>query len=416
MKQQPFASPEEALEHYGVRGMRWGVRKKEETSDRDSAQETARKNEELKSRVATLTRTDQPQVLGFETVTGGRRDAPKNSVIDESDRSADGRAQKMVEGKISKDGGLSREQKMLLTFGAVTAAGAGYYAYSKYIGGNPQPFGEIFGGSGHLKDQLEIGKLEGMDLPKHWDMSHLKDGPISTRPLGMLGHGNPLTQFDDIDSLVVNTSRGYAEFLPKNGFDNPFAKTQRDSMVRVLEEMREKYPTIRNMNIELAPMSAYGQVSGSGAHACVLPMGPGEARLFYNDMMPAPSQFDIRSNARFLPGLGKKDYVAYHEIGHLFAVAGGQLPPAREFISLNPNRKAWDVRARAEPILHRKIFAKHGFSFKELSKISGYAATQPAEAMAELVGHYFQPEMRAKLSADQIRRAEAMINEMGGLG
>jgi ribosomal protein S18 acetylase RimI-like enzyme len=27
MRQQPFASPEEALEHYGVRGMHWGVRK-----------------------------------------------------------------------------------------------------------------------------------------------------------------------------------------------------------------------------------------------------------------------------------------------------------------------------------------------------------------------------------------------------
>ena len=27
MRQQPFASPGEALEHYGVKGMRWGVRK-----------------------------------------------------------------------------------------------------------------------------------------------------------------------------------------------------------------------------------------------------------------------------------------------------------------------------------------------------------------------------------------------------
>ncbi len=27
MRQQPFASPEEALEHFGVKGMQWGVRK-----------------------------------------------------------------------------------------------------------------------------------------------------------------------------------------------------------------------------------------------------------------------------------------------------------------------------------------------------------------------------------------------------
>jgi hypothetical protein len=30
MRQQPFASPEEALEHYGTKGMRWGVRKEDD--------------------------------------------------------------------------------------------------------------------------------------------------------------------------------------------------------------------------------------------------------------------------------------------------------------------------------------------------------------------------------------------------
>src|SRR4051794_26715292 len=36
MRQQPFASPGEALEHHGVKGMRWGVRKEEETGERTS--------------------------------------------------------------------------------------------------------------------------------------------------------------------------------------------------------------------------------------------------------------------------------------------------------------------------------------------------------------------------------------------
>lgn len=36
MRQQPFASPGEALEHYGTKGMRWGVRKEEETGERTS--------------------------------------------------------------------------------------------------------------------------------------------------------------------------------------------------------------------------------------------------------------------------------------------------------------------------------------------------------------------------------------------
>src|SRR3954447_25975541 len=30
MRQQPFASPEEALIHYGKKGMRWGVRKEDD--------------------------------------------------------------------------------------------------------------------------------------------------------------------------------------------------------------------------------------------------------------------------------------------------------------------------------------------------------------------------------------------------
>lgn len=41
MRQQPFASPGEALSHYGVKGMRWGVRKEEETSSRDGAKPEA---------------------------------------------------------------------------------------------------------------------------------------------------------------------------------------------------------------------------------------------------------------------------------------------------------------------------------------------------------------------------------------
>lgn len=36
IRQQPFASPEEALAHFGTKGMRWGVRKERETSDRSS--------------------------------------------------------------------------------------------------------------------------------------------------------------------------------------------------------------------------------------------------------------------------------------------------------------------------------------------------------------------------------------------
>jgi hypothetical protein len=406
MRQQPFASPEEALKHHGVKGMRWGVRKEEETSGRDAGVKETSGIPSFEDRVGQITRTDKPQVLGTPGIGAGSRET------------GSGR----VSGVQEQKSGMTREQKMLLAFGAVAAAGAGYYAYNKYVGSNPPPFGEGLGkltDADKLKrymeqDQRAIEELRGLKLPKDWDISSLKDGPISTKPLGMLGHGNPAAQFDDIESLVINTSRGYADFLPKDGFSNPYAKTQHDSMVRVLEEMREKYPSIRNMNIELAPMSAFSAV-GKDAQACVLPMGRGEARLFYNDMISAPTQAVIRQNKSFLPGLGKKDYIAYHEIGHLFAVAHGDLPPAGEFLSLKPNMDRWNTRSVADPLLHRRTFVKHGFSFRELSRLSQYGATEPAEAMAELIGHYFTPEMRSRLTPDQITRAEAMINEMGGL-
>lgn len=393
MKQQPFASPGEALEHYGVKGMRWGVRKEEDASPR----ETARKNETAKSQVALkpvppgtpdfearvqrLTRTDRPQVLPAPSGGGAQGQGEKH--------------------------GLTSEQKLLITFGAVSVAAAGYYAYTKYSG-NQMP------GLDLEKARQEVQKLDEMKLPKNWDVRGLKDAPLSTSPLGKLGGGTGAAALLDAENLVVNTSRGYADILPKNGFDNPFAAEQHASVTRVLEEMRDKFPAIRNMNIEVLPMSKMPGI-GADAHMCVLPMGPGEARVMYNDLMKAPSAFDIRANRNFLPGLGKKDYVAYHEMGHLLAVAHGELPPAIHLLKGEAGPAAWRTRDKAEKLLHKKMFLKHGFTFKELSKLSHYAATEPAEAMAELVGHYFQPEMRARLTPDQVKRAEAMIFEMGGL-
>jgi hypothetical protein len=396
--QQDFASPEEAvIAHYGVKGMRWGVRKEEETSNREPARleppkTTAKRLEaekaqglpSIEERIAAITRTDTPQVLGASQTSQSSSTQEKK--------------------------GLSREQKLLITFGVAGAAAAGYYAYTKYQSG------QMPGLKDFEKAKQEVQILEGMKLPSKWDVSGLKNGPISTTPLGHLGDGEFNARLLNPQDLVINTSRGYADILPKNGLSNPFAVEQHASVTRVLEEMRDKYPAIRNMNIEVVPFSHVAGVAGSHAQMCVQTMRAGEARVMYNDLPDAlPSASTIRANAKYLPGLGKKDYVAYHEMGHLLAAAHGDLPATFDLLSDGATPQAWRTWQKAEPLLHKRTFLKHGFTFKELSKISGYAATQPAEAMAELVGHYHHPEMRKKLTPDQLKRAKAMIDEMGGL-
>lgn len=410
MRHQPFASPEEALEHYGVKGMRWGVRKEREGAGR----EAARANEVEKERMApTLTEVKpfvpRTQRKSQGTVTSG---AELQEIIDRVARTDN---PQVVNGpKISgatqvEKKGLSREQKMLITFGVATAAGAGYLAYRHYVG-NQMPGVDLR----DLKpDQIDI---EGMKLPSKWNVAGLKNGPLSTQRLGDLAGGDFNAKLLDSDNLVINTARGYADILPKNGFANPYAAEQHASVTRVLEEMRDKFPAIRNMNIEVAPMSVVPGMTESTAYMSVLSMRAGEARVMYNDLAPKPSAETIQANLKHLPGLGKKDYMAYHEMGHLLAVAHGDLPPAFDLVTGNAGPSTVNLWARAEPLLHKRTMAQHGFSFKELSKLSRYAATEPAEAVAELAGHYFHPEMRQRLSADQLRRAEAMFNEMGGLG
>lgn len=398
--QQQFESPEEALkalEHHGVKGMKWGVRKEYDPSGIGRSSDTpfGPGNPEFQRVVERVTRTDKPQVL--DATFGGAAKPPSSN-----------RATAATKKKQEEKHGLTRNQKIALTFGAATAAAAGYYAYQHYTG-NKMPGLDL----NQIQKEKEI--LGGLKLPAKWDVSGLKNGPISKQALGDLTGGELNAKLHDAENLVVNTSRGYADILPKDGFSNPFAAEQHDSVTRVLEEMRDKFPAIRNMNVEVVPMSHVPGMEGGGAHMAVMSMRAGEARVMYNDIMDKPTAATIRANARFLPGLGSKDYVAYHEMGHLLASAHGELPASFDLVTGNAGPTAIRTWQKAEPLLHKQTFAKHGFSFKELSKLSQYAATEPAEAMAELAGHYFTPEMRARLTPDQITRAEAMFNEMGGL-
>lgn len=388
-------TPEElVLQHHGVKGMKWGVRKAYEPTGRLGG--GAANTQQILERV---TRTDNPQ---FQRVT----EAPGSAGL-------------------SKKKGLTADQKILLTYGVLGAAAAGYLAYSVYQ--DNKVYQQSFTPEGLLdakkKETAEVAKVEGMALPKNWDVNGLQDGPISKRALGDLAGGDPTFELLNKDKLTINTSRGYADILPTAGLASPHAVAQHDSAIRVLEEMRGKYPALRNMNIEVVPMShVRGITAGNGgAVMCVQAMRAGEARLMYNDLMDPPTPGTIAANKKFLPGLGQKDYVAYHEMGHLLAAARGDIPPTFDLLAAKSGRSALEQNKlfsqwqTVEPLLHKKRFLKHGFTFKELSKLSGYAATEPAEAMAELHGHYAHPEMRKKLTPDQIARAEAMFNEMGGV-
>jgi hypothetical protein len=168
--------------------------------------------------------------------------------------------------------------------------------------------------------------------------------------------------------------------------------------------------------VEVIPYSKVdGMADRQGSHMCVLTMRAGEARVMYNDLMDKPDAATIRANRKFLPGIGKKDYIAHHEMGHLLAAAHGELPPAFNLLTGEATPHLETMWHKSEPLMHKRMFLKHGFTFQELSKLSQYAATQPAEAMAELHGHLMDPELRQKLTPDQIKRATAMFNEMGGV-
>lgn len=373
MRQQPFASPEEALAHYGKKGMRWGVRNEE---DESSGQAVARRNETTKGKT--------PEAI----VTKSKTTTPA---------------------KTEQSGGLSPNQKKaIFAAGVGVVAVGGFIAYKHYARGSaPKQLGE-------LTDW-------GNPMPKKVDMSALKTQRLSDKPLGAMGKEGPHALFRS-DKLTLNTTNGYADWLPAGGFANEHVAARHDSTIRALEAMREKYPAIRNMNIEVVPMS-HGYPPGSAPTALGMAsqLGRGEARLYYNDVL---GQTSITDEMRaFIPSLGDPDTLGTHEMGHILAGANGLLfdTDARKSAfkkaaanTISDEHIRYDIR-QAESLYHKRLFKKHGMSFEELSKLGGYAATDPVEALAELSANYHSPKLRSKMDPALLKRAEAMFNEMGGV-
>lgn len=368
MRDQPFASPEEALEHYGVKGMRWGVRKEEDTG---SGQRPAAKPSTPASSVARVNEATKQKLTPTLTT---KRSNPASA------RSSNK----------TQHGGLTPAQKKaLLAAGFVTVAGVSFLAYKHYAGGT---------------------------LPRGFDPSVLAKGPISKGPLD---HGHPSFMLRHPEKLMIDTSKGYADMTPINGFPNKYVAARHAELISSLDEMRKKYPAVRNMNIEVVPMSqleSMADMARQKSPAAVQSIRAGEARIYYNDTMDALNVLEASYVRKWQPGAFTPGFIGNHEMGHLLAAAHGTIPPSFDLMTAKPPHLLENIKYSKDMLNgHRKLMAKHGFTFQEVSKLSRYAGTSPSEALAELHAYTTTPGYRERMPKDVLTAAEALFNELGGV-
>jgi hypothetical protein len=230
-----------------------------------------------------------------------------------------------------------------------------------------------------------------------------------------LGHGNALFELHDPSSLKVTTTKGYADVRPVGGFANASVKNRHAELISALDEMRQAYPAVNNLKIEMVPMSRVpGQEENtSGSFAAVQAIKHGEARIMYNDVLGELEPHQTAFVKNWMPGVGTKNYIGYHEMGHLLAVAHGTQPPSYDLLTRG---RARDINKyyKTNQKNHKKLLERHGLSYTQLRHLSDYAGTEPSEALAELAGHYHSPVMRQRLDADTQRKAQSLFDEMGG--
>jgi hypothetical protein len=326
---------------------------------------------------------------------------------------------RLKESGFQRDGELSkRERQALLLAGGIGIGVGGFIAY-KYMGGD-------------------------IAMPKAWKVPEgLNKGPLSKAKVGELGHGHNMFELADKQFHNLDTSKGYAIWTPKTDnmpgtvrsfADNPFGKQMHDELVTSVDEMRKKYPAIRNMNLEVVPMSmvpGMNQLAAQKSGAAVMSVKAGEARIMYNDLMPdGYSALERAHVQRMMPGLKHDGFTGYHEMGHLLAAAKGDLPPSFDLMTRQSDALNIESMRDVGKLvgfmkdghrfnmvkhdLHKDRMRKHGLTYKELRKLSPYAATQPAEAIAELAGNYFHPATRAQMSPELAAKAKALFDDLGG--
>jgi hypothetical protein len=231
-----------------------------------------------------------------------------------------------------------------------------------------------------------------------------------------MGHGLASMELTGND-LTVDRSKGYAEFRPAGFPANEAVARRHAEVIAALDEVRAVYPKVANLNIEVVPMSRVPQFANEtqSAFASVQGVKPGEARIMYNDVLGELAPHQEQFVKGYMPGVGTKNYIGYHEMGHVLAVANGVFPPSHDILSKPLTPRGIYKYDKLNQKQHKKLLKENGLPFKKLKKLSKYSATMPSEAFAELVGHTLSPVMRSKLDPDTLRKSQALINQMGGV-
>jgi hypothetical protein len=230
------------------------------------------------------------------------------------------------------------------------------------------------------------------------------------------GHGSKKFELTKQADLVVDRQKGFADVRPKDGFKNSKVKRNHDEMVASLEMLREEYPAIRDLKVEVVPMShspEFKPFYSRGSAAAAASGKPGEIRIAYHDTQKELTGRQQKYMKRLMPGMVNAGYAGNHEMGHVLAMTNQKTyPPAWDASHAGVRGKLSYVRTRDSN--HRGKLNEHDLSFKELSKLSPYASSMPEEALAELAGNYFTPILRRQMAPDLERKATSLFDDLGG--
>lgn len=291
---QPFASPGEALEHHGVKGMKWGVRKEEDSgsgstagrlpTDTPAAKQTAATNASLKLYMA------EAQKMGHtssEAALMKDKQAWLNKSAPDDSSAAAGKIKPVtVSGEHKK---LSPEQKKLLKNVAIgVGVAGGLYLANKKVG-------EALGYDSVVKAALK-GQMKGEPVSakqfntlvlhsqmKTWAGGNYFKGDALTRegfelPAGHTFHR--LSQFAETDftkptysvTNIDDWNRYLTNFRHEKGPNATFAHVQWNltkpikvpSTHEVLTTMQDVLKSEGKMGTEKDALHAYQAISGGG--------------------------------------------------------------------------------------------------------------------------------------------------------